>query len=220
MEYLHGPVGRKVVVAVTGLLMVLFVIAHMLGNMTIFAALINSYAEHLRRLPLLLWGYRAIMAAALLLHMILGIQLTVENLASKSGNYVITRHRSVSFAGETMIWSGLLLLVFIVYHLLHFTFRVTNPGISNLLDSLGRPDVGRMVILSFQQGAIAVVYLASMVLLYLHLSHGIQSLLQSVGLNGDESLPTVRRAGTVISFTLFAGFVAVPLFVISGVLRV
>ena len=220
MEYLHSPVGRKVVVAVTGFLMVLFVIAHMLGNMTIFAAQINSYAEHLRRLPLLLWGYRAIMVAALLLHMILGIQLTVENLASKSGNYFITRHRSVTFAGETMIWSGLLLLVFIVYHLLHFTFRVTNPGISNLLDSLGRPDVGRMVILSFQQGAIAVVYLASMVLLYLHLSHGIQSLLQSVGLNGDESLPTVRRAGTVISFTLFAGFVAVPLFVISGVLRV
>lgn len=220
MESLHGPVGRKLVVAVTGLLMVLFVIAHMLGNMTIFTAQINSYAEHLRRLPLLLWGYRAIMAAALLLHMVLGIQLTVENLASTSGNYFITRHRSVTFAGETMIWSGLLLLVFIVYHLLHFTFRVTNPGISNLLDSLGRPDVGRMVILSFQQGAIAVVYLVSMVLLYLHLSHGIQSLTQSVGLNGDESLPTVRRAGTVISFTLFAGFVAVPLFVIFGVLRV
>ena len=220
MESLHGPVGRKVVVAVTGLLMVLFVIAHMLGNMTIFTALINTYAEHLRRLPLLLWSYRAVMVAALLLHMILGIQLAVENLASKSGNYFITRHRSVTFAGETMIWSGLLLLVFIVYHLLHFTFRVTNPGISNLLDSLGRPDVGRMVILSFQQGAIAVVYLASMVLLYLHLSHGIQSLLQSVGLNGDESLPTVRRAGTVISFILLAGFVAVPLFVIFGVLRV
>lgn len=220
MESLHGPVGRKLVVAVTGLLMVLFVIAHMLGNMTIFAAQINSYAEHLRRLPLLLWGYRAIMAAALLLHVILGIRLTVENLASTSGNYVITRHRSVTFAGETMIWSGLLLLVFIVYHLLHFTFRVTNPGISNSFDSLGRPDVGRMVILSFQQGAIAVVYLASMVLLYLHLSHGIQSLMQSVGLNGDKSLPTVRRAGTVISFILFAGFVAVPLFVIFGVLRV
>lgn len=220
MESLRGPVGKKVVVAVTGFLMVLFVIAHMLGNMTIFASQINSYAEHLRSLPLLLWGYRAIMAAALLLHMILGIRLALENLASKSGNYFITRHRSVTLAGESMIWSGVLLLVFIVYHLLHFTFRVTNPGISNSFDSLGRPDVGRMVILSFQQGAIAVVYLASMVLLYLHLSHGIQSMLQSVGLNGDESLPTVRRAGTVISLILLAGFVVVPLCALFGFLHV
>jgi succinate dehydrogenase / fumarate reductase, cytochrome b subunit len=220
MEAVQGSVGKKIVMAVTGILMVLFVIAHMIGNMTIFAGLINAYAEHLRHLPLLLWSYRAVMIAALLFHSIIGVRLSMENLTTRSGNYAMTRHRSVTFAGETMIWSGILLLAFIVYHLLHFTFRVTNPDISNALDSAGRPDVSRMVILSFHRTSILVVYSASMVLLYLHLSHGIQSFIQTLGCNSGKTLPTVRRAGVFISVILFAGFVAVPLSVIFGLLRV
>lgn len=219
MESTQSSVGRKIVMAITGALMVLFVIAHMLGNLTIFASFINAYAEHLHALPVLVWIYRVIMGAAVILHITFGIQLTLENRAAKPQRNTLTKYRSVTFAGETMIWSGLLLLGFIIYHLLHFTVRITNPGISNFVDALGRPDVYRMVVLSFQHGIITFTYAAAMIFLFLHLSHGIQSFVQTIGWNNDRTLPIVRRTGVVISVILLIGFVAIPFTVIVGILR-
>lgn len=219
MEAVPGSVGRKIVMAVTGLMMVLFVVAHMLGNLTIFASFINAYAEHLRALPPLLWLYRVIMSAALILHIVFGIQLTLENWAAKPQRGAHTKYRSVTFAGQTMIWTGLLLLAFIIYHLLHFTVRVTNPDISNFVDTLGRPDVYRMVVLSFQQGIIVFVYMLAMVVLLLHLNHGIQSFVQTLGWNTDRTLPNVRRTGAAISVILFLGFATIPVTAFIGILR-
>jgi succinate dehydrogenase / fumarate reductase cytochrome b subunit len=219
MESAQSSVGRNILMALTGLLMVLFVIAHMLGNLTIFASFINAYAEHLHSLPALVWIYRVVMIGAVLLHIFIGIQLTLENRAAKPQRNTLTKYRSVTFAGETMIWTGLLLLVFIIYHLLHFTVRITNPGISNFVDALGRPDVYRMVVLSFRHGIISVIYAVAMIILFFHLSHGIQSFVQTIGWNNDRTLPIVRRTGLVISVILLIGFVSVPFTVIVGILR-
>jgi len=212
-------VGRKVIMAVTGMFMILFVIVHMLGNLTIFAGYIDVYAAKLHSMFLLIWGYRVVLAAAVIVHFFFGIQLTFENRAAKPQENALTRYRDVTFAGETMIWSGLLLAGFITYHLLHFTARVTNPAISHFVNAAGFPDVYRMVVLSFQNGIIAPIYVASMVVLFLHLSHGIQSLVQTLGWNSDRTLPAMRATGLVISAILLIGFAAIPLTVIVGILR-
>lgn len=219
MGSVQSSVGRKIAMALTGVMMVLFVVAHMLGNLTIFASLINAYAQHLHALSVPVWIYRMVMLAAIILHTFLGIQLTLENRAAKPQRNAQTKYRSVTFAGETMIWTGLLLLAFIMYHLLHFTLRITNPGISNFVDALGRPDVYKMVVLSFQNYLISVVYVVAMIILFLHLNHGIQSFVQTLGWNNDRTLPVVRRTGFVVSVILLVGFVAIPVTVIIGILR-
>ncbi len=218
MSIFSTSVGKKFIMAVTGLLMVLFVVAHMLGNLTIFADYINAYAAKLHSLVLLIWGYRVVLGAAVLAHMFFGIILTLENRAAKPQGNTMTRYRSVTFAGETMIWTGLMLMAFITYHLLHFTVRITNPAISHFVDALGRPDVYRMVVLSFRHGIIAAIYAAAMVVLFLHLSHGIQSVVQTLGWNSDRTLPAVRTAGLVISAILLIGFAAIPITVVVGIL--
>ncbi len=116
--------------AVTGQVMVLFIIAHALGNSTIYFNWLNAYAEHLHDLPPLVWLYRIIMLTLFSVHVIIGIQLYLENRAAKPKAYAVQKRLSTTFAGKTMIWTGLLIASFLVYHLLHFTIQVINPEIS------------------------------------------------------------------------------------------
>lgn len=211
MEVVDTSVGKKMIMAVTGVLMVLFVIAHMCGNLTIYAGFLNDYAHHLRALPPLLWLYRVVMGVAIILHIIYGVKLTLENWKAKPVKNRVVKYRRASIPGETMIWTGLLLLAFIIYHILQFTARVTNPAISNFLDPLGRPDVQRMVVLAFERGAISAAYFLAMIFLLLHLWHGIQSFVQTLGWNSGRSLPTMGMAAIIMSLIVFAGFVSVPL---------
>jgi succinate dehydrogenase / fumarate reductase cytochrome b subunit len=119
-----------------------------------------------------------------------------------------------------MIWSGLLLAVFIIYHLLHFTLRVTNPDISNLLDPLGRPNVFAMVALSFAKASISLAYISAMIILLLHLYHGIQSLFQSLGLNNGKTLPVIEKSGRAAACVLLAGYASIPVAFLFGTLNI
>ena len=206
---------------VTGQLMVLFVIIHVLGNSTIYVSWLNAYAVGLHAFPPFLWAIRLVMIAAVLLHVYLGIVVTLENRASKPQAYAVTNHLSTTFAGRNMIWSGALIFSFLIYHLLQFTFQVTNPAIAAVrnLDAAGRPDVFSMVVQSFQQMSIVTVYLFSMTALLLHLTHGIQSSLQTWGLNNDRSLPIMIKAGTITALVLFLGYVAIPVVIVLGILK-
>ena len=127
MKLFSDSIGRKAVMAVSGLLMVLFVVGHLLGNLTIFAGAdgINTYAEHLHALPLVVWPTRVVMGVAVLLHVFLSIQITMENSKAKPDKYAVSRSLKATFASKNMIWTGVILGAFIVYHLLQFTFRVT-----------------------------------------------------------------------------------------------
>jgi len=215
-------VGRKMVMAVSGLLMVLFVVGHLVGNSTIYwgAGGINAYAEKLHALFPLVWGYRVVMVVLLGLHVFLGIQLSLENNAAKPQGYAVDRNLKATFGGMSMIWTGLIIGGFLLYHLLHFTFQLTDPELSALRhpDVLGRPDVYHMVVGGFQKMLVSLIYVGALTALAFHLSHGIQSLFQSLGLSSDRTLPVMEKTGTVAAVVLYAGYIAIPLIILIGIL--
>ncbi len=219
MQLLTNAVGRKVLMAASGLLMVLFVVVHLLGNSSIFVGPdgINAYAAKLHSLGPVVWIFRAVMLALLLVHAWFGVTLTLENSAANPSKYAVNRKLKATFSSETMIWTGLLLLAFIVYHLLQFTVRVT-PDIVKGVDAQGRYDVFTMVLTSFRHTWIALMYVAAMIVLFLHLSHGIQSFFQSLGLANDRTLPTYNALGKVVSVIFLVGYCAIPVTILAGIL--
>jgi succinate dehydrogenase / fumarate reductase cytochrome b subunit len=219
MRLLSDSIGRKAVMAVTGLLMVLFVIGHLLGNLSIFAGPggLNTYAEKLHAIPALVWGTRIVMGVAVLVHLVLAVQITMENSAAKPEKYAKANMLRATFSSQTMIWTGVILGAFVVYHLLHFTFRVT-PGLVLGVDALNRFDVYTMVVDAFGRTLTAFVYIVAMVALFLHLSHGIQSAFQTLGLANPRWLPRWETGGKLASGAFLVGFAAIPVFVLVGFL--
>jgi succinate dehydrogenase / fumarate reductase cytochrome b subunit len=221
MEFLNTSIGRKIVMAVTGGSMILFTIIHLLGNSSIFVGPsgINSYAEHLHSMPLpIIVAFRAVMLVLFLVHIIYGIQLTLENLAGRTSAYALKANRKATFASENMIWTGLLLFAFIVYHLLHFTFRVT-PGLTLTNDVTGHFNVFAMVASSFTSFAGAGIYVVFVAVLFMHLYHGIQSFFQTIGQANDSTLPPIMTAGRFVALVLFLGFASIPLSLLLGIIK-
>jgi len=219
MSLLTSNVGRKVLMAVSGLFMLTFVVAHLLGNSTIFVGpdWINSYAEHLHELPLLVWPFRVFMFAMLCIHVFFGITLTLENWGANPGKYAVSKRPRSSFAGRTMIWTGLLLLAFLVFHLLHFTFKVT-PGVVQVLDGEGRLDVFSMMVAGLLNKKIAAFYIISMIVLFLHTSHGIQSFIQTLGLNNEKTLPKFSAIAKIVATVFLVGFSAIPVLILTWII--
>lgn len=220
MTILNSTVGRKLLMSITGLLMIVFVIVHLIGNSTILAGAggINAYAEHLHAFPPLVWVARIIMGSALLIHLVFGVKLTLENKAANPTGYAVKKQLKASFASENMIWTGLILLAFIVFHLVHFTARLL-PGTVESVDALNRFDVYKMVVTAFQNGGIALVYVAAMIMLFLHLSHGGQSSVQTLGLNNEKTIPAFGKAGKVISALVMIGYIIIPVVILAGALK-
>jgi succinate dehydrogenase / fumarate reductase cytochrome b subunit len=221
MKLLSASVGKKILMAITGQVLVLFVIAHTIGNSTIYFDGLNAYAEHLHSLATLVWANRFVMLAVLSVHIFFGISLTLENQAANSQSYAVKKSRRASFASKNMIWTGSVIGAFLVYHLLHFTFQITNPETAALsnMDAAGRPDVNAMVIAGFQNITISIIYIISMAALLLHLSHGIQSTFQSLGLNNDNTLPVFEKAGSVMAYILFIAFILIPVVIVIGLMK-
>jgi succinate dehydrogenase / fumarate reductase cytochrome b subunit len=221
MRLLSDSIGRKVVMAITGLLMVLFVVGHMLGNWSIFAGAngINTYAEKLHGLPVVVWATRVVMLAAVLFHLVLSIQITLENNKANPSKYAVDRSLRATFAGKNMIWTGLLLGAFIVFHLFHFTIRsVPGMEIVQVQELSGRFDVFAMVAGAFGKAFTAVVYVVAMVSLFLHLSHGVQSTFQSMGLNNPKTMPGFVKFGTVLSVIFLLGYGSIPVAIFFGLI--
>jgi succinate dehydrogenase / fumarate reductase cytochrome b subunit len=217
MQLLSNTVGKKVLMAVTGLFMVLFVVVHLLGNSSVFAGPdgINAYAEKLHGLGPFVWVFRLFMGAMLAIHVVFGVLLTLENQAANPGKYAVKKMLKATFASETMIWTGVLLLGFIVYHLLQFTVRIT-PDVVLGNDAKGRFDVFSMMVGSFRRVPITLIYVAAMVALFLHLSHGIQSIFQTVGLSNDKALVQYERYGMLLSVLFLLGYCAIPVLILAG----
>ena len=223
MQITQNAVGRKVMMAVTGLLQLGVVMVHLLVNTSVFVGPdgINAYAEKLHSLGPVVWIFRLVMLGLFAVHIIYGIQLTLENRAAKPVKYARTKKLRATFSSETMIISGLVLLAFIVYHLLHFTLQVTDPAISAKvnLDALGRPDVYSMMVLGFQKLFVTLVYVVAMVFLLLHLFHGVGSLIQTIGTNNAQTLPKVSLGGRALAFILGLGYIAIPAAIIIGIIK-
>lgn len=219
MQILTNTVGRKLLMAVTGLFMLFFVIVHLLGNSTIFIGpgALNLYAEKLHSLGPLVWMFRGFMLAMLGIHVIFGVLLTLENWAANPGKYAVNRKLKATFSSETMIWTGVLLLAFLVYHLLQFTLRVT-PDITPEAVANRPGDVFSMVITSFRHTGISLLYVGAMIVLFLHLKHGIQSFFQTFGWNNDRTLPRFTMLGNVLSALFLLGYSAIPVLILVGFL--
>lgn len=215
-----STIGRKLLMAFTGQVMILFIVFHVLGNSTVYFSTINAYAAGLRAVPYLVWPVRLVLVVLFLFHVVYGIIVTLENRASRPQR-TVTEHQRSTIAGRTMVWTGILIGLFLVYHLLHFTVQVTNPEIAALhnADALGRPDVFLMMMESFQEYGIVALYAVGVIALGLHLFHGIQSSFQTWGLNSDRSFPLVTNGGMIAAVIIFLGYVAIPMVIVAGILK-
>jgi len=228
MQLLTSSIGRKILMAITGQAMVLFAVIHLLGNSSIFGWLpggINAYAHHLHSLPApIIIGFRLGLLLFVCVHIWFGIQLTIENRGGRPKQYAVKSTQKATFASENMIWTGVLLMAFILYHLAHFTFQIINPDTAALnhlvpLHGDNVPNVLGMVVSAFQNMLVTVIYAGAMLILFLHLSHGIQSFFQTMGWSNDRVQPFLTKAGTLAALALFLGYAAVPLTILLRILN-
>lgn len=207
--------------AITGFLLFSFVVVHLLGNLQIFLGLepINRYALLLKSNALVLWSFRVGLLAVTVLHIATGLSLAIENRRARPEGYVKGKAPYSSFASRTMVISGLILLAFIIFHLLHFTVGVVSPSIMGLVDPYGRVDVFNMVVKGFSVPWISFFYIGSMAMLYFHLSHGISSLFQSLGLKSYNYSGFIMGFAHGAAFILFLGNCSIPLAILLGYIK-
>lgn len=217
----NSSLGRKYVMAVTGIALFLFVIVHMLGNLQIFLGpvAINEYALALKSRPWLLWPARAGLLTVFLLHVAAAIQLALENRQARPVKYAQGNPIASSYAARTIVISGLVILVFIAFHLAHFTFAFVNPEFADLEDLMGRHDVYRMMVLGFSNPIVSGFYIISMGLLCLHLSHGIASTLQSLGLRSRKTVDGLKLFALAAAVVIFIGNCSIPIAILAGIIK-
>ena len=215
--FTRSSIGKKFIVALTGLILIGFIVGHLLGNLQIFLGpeYINSYAEKLRALGVLLWVIRLFLLVTVVLHIYFTIRLVIDNRRARPVAYAKKEHVKATFASRSMALSGLVLVAFIVYHIAHFTVRVTDPRFQLLKkDPLNGDDVYSMMVYGFQNPILSAFYILAMFLLALHLSHGSSSFFQSLGLNDKKLTPRLARGGRIFAWLIFAGYTSIPLAVL------
>jgi len=218
----RSMVGKKIVMALTGLIMVGFIIGHVAGNLHVFQGSdsMKEYAVFLREVghPIfgpsqLLWGARIVLLLSVILHIVAAVQLTMMNMAARPQNYEKRKSLKTGIAALTMQYSGVLVALFIVFHILHLTLGAV--GFSG--DQFkGHEGVYGNVILAFQNPYIAVFYIVAVGGVSLHLYHGIWSMLQTLGLNNKRTNCTLKWVSRVVAVGVFVGFVAVPVSIVAG----
>ena len=210
------------IVALTGIILILFVIGHLLGNLQIFLGpdWINGYSEHLRDLGPLLWAIRLFLLVSVIIHIYVTIQLAIENRRARPEAYVDQDYVIATFASRHMVMSGLIVLAFIIYHIAHFTVRVTDPRFGLLkADPLGHYDVYSMMVYGFQNYYVSGFYVLGLCLLALHLSHGSSSFFQSLGFNDKKLTPRLALGGRIFAWLLFIGYTSIPVAILTGVIQ-
>ena len=217
----HSTLGKKYLMAVTGVGLFGFVIVHMIGNLQVFLGpdALNAYAVFLKSKPTLLWGMRTGLFAIVFLHILTAVQLTLRNRAARPEKYHSGRPYKATFASRTLVLSGLVLFAFIVYHLMHFTMGLVDPGYLELRDAKGHHDVYRMTILGFSHPGVSAFYIAAMALLCLHLSHGVGSTFQSLGFKNKSTGVWIDRVSKTLAALIFLGNTSMPLAVLAGILK-
>ena len=215
---LLSSVTAKTIMGISGLGLVGFVIAHMLGNLQIYLGqdVLNAYAYKLKSMPVVLWIFRGGLIGMFTAHLGLASYLRMLNKSARPQGYVAQDPVEASLASRTMLLSGLVIFAFLIYHLLHFTLGVTNPSSFSLVDSEGHHDVYSMVVLSFQNVFVSGAYIVAMVFLGLHLSHAIPSMLQTLGLVSGNSRVWVKRAGMTLAGILMLGNISIPVAILLG----
>jgi len=212
-----STIGRKVVMAVTGLVLFGFVFAHMLGNLQMFLPdheAINHYGEFLREMlhGSGIWVARAVLLGSVALHIWAAWSLTRTSWKARPVPYKVVTPDASTYASRTMRWSGPIVFLFIVYHLLHFTVGSVHPAFVE-------GEIYRNVIVGFSFWPVAVAYVLAICALGLHLRHGAWSMLQTLGASHPQWDGLRKLAATVFTVIIVFGFISVPLAVLAGVLK-
>jgi len=213
---LKSSIGAKAVMAITGLMLVGFVVAHMAGNLLMFAGreAFNAYAEALQSLGALLWAARLGLLGAVALHIGSAVRLNRMNNQARPVKYRVIAPSVSSYATRTMKYSGYIMFAFIVYHLLHFTIGVTD---ASAYEFKQQGDVYSMVVVGFQQPIVSISYVVAMVLLSMHLSHGVSSVFQTLGFNHPKYNKLFSKVGPAIGAFVSLGFISIPAGVLLGI---
>jgi succinate dehydrogenase / fumarate reductase cytochrome b subunit len=201
-------IGKKVIMAISGVIIVGFTIGHFLGNLNLYLGpeAMDGYAEKLQSLPPLVWGTRLVLLFAFGAHISSALSLWVRNAKARGSRYKKHQDLATDYAARTMYWSGPILLLFVVYHLLHFTILPAHPG-----------EVYRNVVEGFQQPLIAGVYIAGNLALGFHIFHGIFSAFQTLGANHPRYNTYRRDAAIAISAAITIGNLSFPISVLAGI---
>ncbi len=210
------------IVAITGIILILFVIGHLLGNLQIFLGpdWINGYSQHLRDLGPILWIIRIFLLTTVIVHIYVTIRLAIDNRRARPEAYIDKQHVKATFASRHMVMSGLIVLAFIIYHIANFTVRVTDRRFALLkADPLNHYDVYSMMVYGFQSIYVSSFYVLGLLLLALHLSHGSSSFFQSLGLNNKTLTPRLAFGGRVFAWLLFLGYTSIPIAVLLGLVK-
>ncbi len=221
-----SSIGKKLIVAVTGTFLLLFLAGHLIGNLLVFAGpdAFNAYAAFLHGMihGVGIWLFRIVMAVMLGGHVIATIVLTLQNRAARK-SYECNASIQLTTAGRTMIYSGLGILLFFIYHILHFTVRVgyqIKPDAAHLAATgENRPDAWQMVVDGFQSPLVSTIYIAAMTLLALHLSHGFASAFQTFGLRPRKSAQTTQQLSILYAGFIWIGFISIPAAILLGIVK-
>jgi len=225
-SFYKSTIGKKIVVALSGLFLFSFVVGHMAGNLKAYAGYgkdgvhkLDHYAEFLRTIGsdmighnTFLWGFRCLLIIALVLHVVNIIQLQLRNRKGRTTKYAVHKKQSSSFSSKFMMYGGLIILAFVILHILHFTTGSIH------FDNFKHGAVYQNIYSAFSKPLIVVLYLISMIAVSLHLKHGIWSVFQTLGLNNSERNKVISISANIISLVVFLGFITVPLGILFGFL--
>lgn len=216
-------IGKKMLLAASGAVILLWVIGHMVGNLKVWLSQreIDGYAEFLRRMgepifphTVFLWIIRVVLTAAFVVHVSLAIDLSVRNRRARQVRYDHPGHVQADIPAVTMRWGGLTIALFVIFHLANFTWGWIHPGYRYVSGAVYQNAVG-----NFNQWWMVVIYVAAMVALALHIYHGTWSIFQTFGLNSGRWDRLIRRGASTVALVVFVGFVSVPVGVLVGAIK-
>jgi succinate dehydrogenase / fumarate reductase cytochrome b subunit len=224
-----SSLGKKYIMAVTGFVLFLFVIGHLAGNLQLFLGqeAINRYGYFLQSNPELIWPARLTLLLMVGLHIWSGTKISLENRAARPVGYAVYQPVGSSYASRTMLVSGSIVFVFIVYHLLHYTVVVqylnfTGQDFAAFMEKLPgqvppeRHDIFKMMVVGFSNVWVSAFYVLGLALLCLHLSHGASSMFQSLGWKNEAYRPFLDNAARVVAVAIFIGYTSIPVAILCG----
>ena len=216
LRFWQTTIGKKAIMAVTGVVLFGFVVGHLAGNLQVFESpeKINRYAAFLKSVPSLLWGARITLLLAVTLHIWSSFQLWLLQREARPISYIKKANIHSTYASRTMMWSGPIILAFVIWHLLQFTLGAVHPGAP-----FDEQNVYNNVVLGFQVWPVSLFYIIAMTMLCYHLYHGLWSMFQSLGFSHPVYTPWLQRISKLVAILLAIGYISIPVAALAGFLK-